>query len=146
MSKEKHHTHLKKVLENLVNSFGMPGLKDCIQHIEDPLDYEDPNERQSVISRNIAMLEQRMGILQRFSDVSGAQATQYVENPGNFSHDEWDKIERMKQDLNDYQDCVSSEIASVDAQIPSEAKVEITEKKKEKTKRKIGSYRGWIAS
>lgn len=146
MSKEKHHTHLKKIMENLVNSFGVPGLKECIQHIEDPLDYEDPNERQSVIRRNIAMLQQRMAILQRFSDISGTQADQYVENPGNFSYDEWNKIEQIKHDLNDYQECVNSEIASVDAQIPPEVKGEIAEKKKEKTKRKIGSYRGWIPS
>lgn len=145
MSKDAHQPNLKLIMENLANTFGMPGLKEWIQNIEDPLDYDDPNERQAVIRRNLDMLQQRMTILQQFSNINPDQAKQYVENPGNFDYDEWKKLEELKQDLNDYQESVKLEIEAIDAKMGGAPQEESAEKKK-KVKRKVGPYRGWIPS
>lgn len=133
-------------MEKLANTFGMPGLREWIQNIEDPLDYDDPNERQAVIRRNIDMLQQRMALLQQFSNVDPERSRQYVDNPGNFDYNEWKQMEQLKQDLDDYQEAVNHEIEAVNAALPEEAKAEEGEDKKKKTKRKVGSYRGWIPS
>lgn len=148
MDKNANRPHLKKIMENLANSFGIPGIKEWIHNIEDPLDYEDLNERQAVIRRNLTLLQQKMGILQRSRNLSQESCSQYVNNSGNFNHDDWDKLERLKQDINDYEHSIKEEVASNDAAIPPEVKEQIKaqEKKKEKNKRKIGSYRGWIPS
>jgi hypothetical protein len=145
MPKDAQHPNLKSIMENLANTFGMPGLKEWIQNIEDPLDYDDPNERQSVIRRNMDMIQQRMTLLQQFSNVNPDQARQYVDNPGNFDYSEWKKLEELKHDLDDYQESVKMEMDVLDAQVAAAPKDE-SEEKKQKPKRKVGSYRGWIPS
>jgi hypothetical protein len=144
MSKGDSHANLKKIMENLANTFGMPGLKEWIQNIEDPLDYDDPNERQAVIRRNIDMLQQRMALLQQFSSVDTERSRQFVDNPGNFDYNEWKQMEQLKQDLADYQESVNQEMDAMGAEIP--AQEASSEEKKKKAKRKVSSYRGWIPS
>lgn len=146
MSKQANRPSLKQIMEQLANTFGMPGLKEWIQNIEDPLDYDDPNERQSVIRRNMEMLSQKLALLQQFSPTDPSQVKQYVENAGNFDYQEWQELERIKQDLNDYEHSADLETQSSALQSVIQAGREEVEKSSKKSKRKMGSYKGWIPS
>jgi hypothetical protein len=147
MNKQANRPNLKQMMQKLAANFEMPGLNEWAESIEDPLDYEDPNERQAVINRNMDMLHQKISLLQHFSRIDPAQAQQFTDNAGNFEYGEWQELQGLKQDLKEYEQAINENTQTANMQSVVEAgRKESEVAKKKKSKRKIGSPRGWIAS
>lgn len=135
--------NLKVILEKLAQHFGMPGVKEWVRHIEDPLDYDDPIERQGVVKKNIALIKSKLALFEKFSGMSGEQTRQFVDNEGNFPNEEWQHLQEIKDSLTDYEAAVE-QVAS-----DFEAKSFLVEEQAggeepQKPKRRMQSHKGWI--
>lgn len=148
MASNDQRPHLKKIMTQVADKFGMAGFKEWLSQIEDPLDYEDLAERQAVIRRNTELMQHKMAILQRFSPINSDYASQYVANEGNFSHDEWSALEQIKQDLTEYEQVaqIGQQQGELAQALEGAQSQGATEHKKKTKRKKMGSYRGWIPS
>lgn len=138
-----HRPHLKAILEKMATHFGMPGVKEWVRHIEDPLDYDDPIERQGVVKKNIELIKSKLGLFERFSGMSAGQTQQFVDNEGNFSNEQWQQLQEIKDSLIDYESAVAQVAQDYEAKSMLLAK-DLPEEKEKKPKRRLQSHKGWI--
>lgn len=134
---------LKSVLQRLAEHFGMPGVKEWVRFIEDPLDYDDPIERQAIVKKNMQLISSKLALFQKFSGIDPSQSQQYVDNEGNFSNEEWQALQEIKDSLRDYEDAVAQVAKDFEAKAIAADDGQEEEKQK-KPKRRMSSHKGWI--
>lgn len=143
----KNHPNLKKIFEMVADHFATADIREWITHIEDPLDYQDPVERQGVIERNLALLQQKMALLRQYSNITPESAAQFVNNGANFNYEESQALEKIRMQLDDYEEAIKLEtqVSQLQEALSGSDSIQKEQKqKKERPKRKIPSYRGWI--
>ena len=94
---------LKYILDDLFEMFPFAEFKEIIRELIDPLDCKDTQEMMDALQSNMDVLRAKETHSLGGDDVDKSSILGYVENPSNFSKEQWSAIERTKQAVREYE-------------------------------------------
>ena len=110
MSEEK--PSLKHILDDLFEMFPFTELKGLVKEMVDPLDCKDTQEVIDALQKNMDLLRTKEAHAMGDHNIDAGSIYGYVENPSNFSKEQWGAIERTKQAIRDYEREVDAALES----------------------------------
>lgn len=94
---------LKHVLDELFEMFPFSELKDLVKEMVDPLDCKDTQEVIDALQKNMELLRTKETFALGGQSIDKNDVYGFVENPSNFSKEQWGAIEKTKQAIRDYE-------------------------------------------
>ncbi|MFT4553664.1 MAG: hypothetical protein ACI9S8_002305 [Chlamydiales bacterium] len=94
---------LKHVLDDLLEMFPFTELKDLVKEMVDPLNCKDTQEVIDALQKNMELLRTKETHAMGDRNVDANEVYGFVENPSNFSKEQWGAIEKTKQAIRDYE-------------------------------------------
>jgi hypothetical protein len=94
---------LKNVLDDLLKIFPFTELKEIVKELVDPLSCKDTQEMVDILQKNMNLLKTRQTHALGDNDIDKSSVYGFIENPSNFSKEQWGAIERTKQAIREYE-------------------------------------------
>lgn len=135
---------LKDILKDLLALFPLPQVVDLVEQLQDPLESKDTAQLMEIIQRNLDLLEKKQDLLERDFPHDDRSLHAYMENPNNFSKDQWNAISQTKQAIFDYQKKVDMAIETgAIRQVALEGKK--TSRRKKRPQKRFKQRKKWIS-
>jgi len=135
---------LKDILKDLLAIFPFPQIIDLVEQLDDPLDSKDTAQLLDIVQKNIDLLEKKQSLIERAYPHDEKILNSYMENPNNFSNEQWKAISQTKQAIFDYQKRVDMAVETgAIRQVAIEGKK--TKKRKKKSQKRFKQRKKWIS-